>query len=248
MGYSRLRNDFSTRADRADVHGRPGAADRLRQRREPADRARRSCGRRRSPCGCRSARRAAGWCGSCWSRACVLSFAGGVVGPRARGRADARRCSRWCRRRAAAADQRRSPISRILAFTLGLTFAHRHRLRPAAGAARQPARSVDDAEGHGRIDRRHRRVAVPAQGPGHRAGRAQLPAAVRRRPVRAQPAEPEDHRHRRRARQPRDVPARRRRSAATTSQRAVQFYQRAARAAALGAGREVGGAWPRCRS
>ena len=27
----------------------------------------------------------------------VLSFAGGVARPRARGRADARRCSRWCR-------------------------------------------------------------------------------------------------------------------------------------------------------
>ena len=40
MGYSGLRNDFSTRAPRADVHGRPGAAHRLRQRREPADRAR----------------------------------------------------------------------------------------------------------------------------------------------------------------------------------------------------------------
>ena len=84
---------------------------------------------------------------------------------------------------------------------------HRRHLRTAAGAARQPSRSVDDAEGHGRRDRRHRRIAVPAQGPGRRAGGAQLPAAVRRRPVRAQPAEPEDHRHRRRARQPGDVPA-----------------------------------------
>ena len=31
-----------------------------------------------------------------------------------------------------------TPDARILAFTLGLTFAHRHHLRPAAGAARQP--------------------------------------------------------------------------------------------------------------
>ena len=40
MGYSRLRNDFSTAAARADVHGRPRPADRVRQCREPADRAR----------------------------------------------------------------------------------------------------------------------------------------------------------------------------------------------------------------
>ena len=52
-----------------------------------------------------------------------------------------------------------------------------------------------------------RRVAVPAQGAGHRAGGAQLPAAVRRRALRAQPAEPEDDRHRRGARQPGHVPA-----------------------------------------
>ena len=45
---------------------------------------------------------------------------------------------------------------------------HRRRLRPAAGAARQPSRSLEDAEGHGRLDRRRRRVAVPAQGPGRR--------------------------------------------------------------------------------
>ena len=32
--------------------------------------------------------------------------------------------------------------------------AHRHRLRPAAGAARQPHRSLDDDEGHDGIDRR----------------------------------------------------------------------------------------------
>ena len=88
-----------------------------------------------------------------------------------------------------------------------LTFVTGDRLRPAAGAARQPARSVDHAEGHDGIDRRHRRIAVPAQGAGDGAGGAQLPAAVRRRPVRAQPAEPEDDRHRRRARQPRHVPA-----------------------------------------
>ena len=93
----------------------------------------------------------------------------------------------------------------------------RHRLRPRARAARQPARPVDDAEGHGGIDCRHRRLAVPAQGAGRGAGRAQLPAAVRRGPLRAQPAESEDDRHRRRARQPRHVPVVAAISAATTT-------------------------------
>ena len=108
------------------------------------------------------------------------------------------------------------PDWRILAFTLRPDVRDRHHLRVAPRAPREPARSVDHAEGHRRIDRRHRRVPVPAQGAGRRAGGAQLPAAVRRRPVRPQPAEPEDDRHGRRARQPRDLPARRPRSAATT--------------------------------
>ncbi len=99
------------------------------------------------------------------------------------------------------------PDARILAFTLVLDLHHRRDLRPPAGAAREPARSVDHAEGHGRRDRRIRRLAVPAQGAGRRAGGAQLPAALRRRPVRAQPAEPEGDRHRRGARQPRHLPA-----------------------------------------
>jgi hypothetical protein len=43
---------------------------------------------------------------------------------------------------------------------------HRRCLRPHPGAARQPPGSLDDAEGHDGIDRGHRRIAVPAQGPG----------------------------------------------------------------------------------
>ncbi len=86
---------------------------------------------------------------------------------------------------------------------------HRHRLRPAAGAARQPSRSLEDAEGHRRLDRRRQPVAVPAQGPGRGAGRPQLPAALRRRALHAQPAEPARHRYRRpRAREPHLVPGR----------------------------------------
>ena len=117
-----------------------------------------------------------------------------------------------------------TPDLRILSFAFAVTLRHRRHLRPAAGAARQPPGSVEDAEGHGRIDRRRQPVAVPAQGPGHRAGRAQLPAALRRRALHAQPAEPAWHRHRRpRAREPRLVPGRpeperlRRRRAAPTS-------------------------------
>ena len=190
IGYSGLRNDFSTAADRADVHGRPGAADRLRQRREPADRARLHAaeGDRRAALARRVARPA--------GAAAAGREPGAVVASAARsGVALAVVLTRGLLALVPSDGrplliQRRRRTARILAFTLGLTFADRRRLRPAAGAARQPARSVDDAEGHGRRDRRHRRIAVPAQGPGHRAGRAQLPAAVRRRPVRAQPAEP----------------------------------------------------------
>ena len=99
------------------------------------------------------------------------------------------------------------PDWRILAFTLGLTFATGivFGLLPALRASRPDPWTT--LEGHRRIDRRHRRVAVPAQGPRRRAGGAELPPAVRRRPVRPQPAEPEDDRHRRGARQPGDVPA-----------------------------------------
>ena len=50
-----------------------------------------------------------------------------------------------------------SPDLRILAFTLVLTFATGDRLRPAARASREPAGSLDHAQGHDGIDRRRRR-------------------------------------------------------------------------------------------
>ena len=84
---------------------------------------------------------------------------------------------------------------------------HRHRVRIAAGAQGQQSRSVGHAEGHGRRHRRHRRLALPAQGPGRRASGVELPAALRRGTVRAQPAEPADHRHRRADGQPGHLPA-----------------------------------------
>ena len=84
---------------------------------------------------------------------------------------------------------------------------HRRRVRVAAGAQGQQPRSMGHAEGHGRRHRRHRRIALPAQGPRRRAGGAEFPAAVRRGTVRAQPAESSDHRHRRPDGQPGHVPA-----------------------------------------
>ena len=84
-----------------------------------------------------------------------------------------------------------TPDLRILALHLPADALHRRRLRPHPGAARQPPGSLDDAEGHDGIDRGRGRIAVPAQGPGGRAGGAQLPAALRSRTVRAQPAEPQ---------------------------------------------------------
>ena len=88
------------------------------------------------------------------------------------------------------------PDLRILLFTLGLTFLTGiiFGLLPALRASRpDPWTTLKDAVGSiagsgGSLFLR--------KGLGDGAGGAQLPAAVRRRPVRAQPAESEDHRHR----------------------------------------------------
>ena len=157
IGYSRLRNNFSTRAGRADVDGRAGAADCLRQRREPADRP--GVHAAEGDRGAAVARRVA--------RPASSADAGrehGAVGrrrsagPRAGGRADARAAGADAVQGPAAADQR-APRSAHPRLHARPDVRDRHRLRPAAGAARQPSRSVDHAEGRGRIDRRHRRVA-----------------------------------------------------------------------------------------
>ena len=183
-------------AHRADVHGRPGAADRVRQCRQPADRAR-VCAAARD-CRPAVARRLApdSSSGSCSSRA-------------------------WCSRSPAArlglllavwmtrgliglipTDGqplliRAEPDWRILAFTFALTlitgivFGLLPALRASRpdtwGTLKDTVGAVAGAGGH-----------LPAQGARRRAGGAQLPAAVRRRAVRPQPGQPAHHRHRRR--------------------------------------------------
>jgi hypothetical protein len=201
-------------APRADVHGRPRAADRVRERGQPAHRAGLHAAARDRRALSLGASRGSS-CGSCWSRAsCCRSRAArwACCWPSA----SRARCWRSSRPAAQPLLIRPTPDWRILRSP-DPHAGHGHRVRTAAGAARQQARHVGHAQGHAGRRGRGGRVALPAQGPRRRAGRAQLPAALRRRALRAQPPEPARHRHRHRPRQPRHVPARRRRSAATTT-------------------------------
>ena len=133
-------------ARRADVHGGPGAAHRLRQRREPADRARLHAAERdcRPPLARRVARSA--------GDAAARREPGAVVRrrrrrPRSRLRADARPAGADSVGWAAAPDPARAGPAHPRLYT-GADLPDRHRLRSASGAAREPARSVDDVEGH----------------------------------------------------------------------------------------------------
>ena len=203
-GFFRHPQRFLDCAGRVDVHGRPGAAHRLRKRCEPADRARILASERdRSTSVARRITPAA--------RPAVARREPGAVVHRRCGRPrdldgpDPRIAGADSRRRLPTPDKCTSrPADPVLHARPHVR--DRHHLRPVASAARKPARSVDHIERHRRIDRRRNGIAVPAKRPGHVAGGAELPASVRRRPVRPQPAEPADHRHRCGARQPGDVP------------------------------------------
>ena len=177
--------------DRADVHGRPGAAHLLRQRRQPAHRAwlHAPAGDRRPLVARRDARPA---------------------GPPAAGRkpralGDWRADGGVCGRRVDTGAARAHPVGKQPAvdpggarsahpwFHVRAHAGHGHRLRAAARPARQPAGSMDDVEGHGRHACRFRRIAVPAQGARDGAGGVEFPAAVWRRALRAQSPEPAHH-------------------------------------------------------
>ena len=167
-------------AARADGHGRPGAADRLRQRGQPAAGARLV-----APEGDRGAagpgrRAAAGSCASSWWRACCSSLAGGSLGlvVRRPGRATLLLRALPFERRGARAVAP-TPTCAWACFALGLSLAHRHRLRARAGDAVDAARRSPRAqERGGGGDRRHRGLPL-AQGPGGGAGGAVAAAAHR---------------------------------------------------------------------
>ena len=124
----------------------------------------------------------------------LLSLIGGALGIALVGGADAR-VDRADPAAAAAADSADAGSAHPQ-LHVRADAGHGRRVWPAARASREQARSVGDVEGHGRRRGGVGRVAVPAQGARRRASRAQLPVAVRRRTVRPQPAEPADHRHR----------------------------------------------------
>ena len=243
-GFSGLRNDFSTALHRADVHGRPGAPHRMRQRREPADRARLHAPERdrRAALARRVARPA---------RPAIARGEPGAVDDWRRDRRRARDRPDADAARVRPVGRPSDPDSRHARCAHPRVHARPHildrdRLRPGAGAAREPARSVGDAEGHGRRDRRQRRIALLAQRARRRAGRAQFSASVRRGAVRAQSAEPEDRGHRRRDRQSRHVPAL---AGVERLQRAArdELLRPAADEPASVARRQVGGASAPCR-
>jgi predicted permease len=98
-----------------------------------------------------------------------------------------------------------TPDVRILLYTSALTLITGvvFGLLPAL---RQSTGSVEHIERHGGRRGRVEGLALSAEGTRRGAGRAELFAVVRRRPLRGQPSESADHRDRRRHGQPRHVP------------------------------------------
>ena len=190
MGYSRSAKRFFDRADRADVHGRSGAAHRVRERRESPHRARLHAAEGNRGAVVARMRRAHGSFVNCSSKVSCCRSSAAALGLDLAFAADARPARTRAVGRTTAAGHARSPIGGSCVHA-GPSRSHRHHLRTVAGAAGQPPRPVDHAERHGGINCRHWRLAVPAQGSRHGAGCAQLSPAVRRGALRPQSAEPE---------------------------------------------------------
>ena len=155
-GDSSLREQFSSSLLVLMAMVGAGAADRLRQRRESVDRARRGVGKRRSPCGWRWAPAGRASSRNCWWKAC---------------------CSRW----PAARRDWRSPIwidrasggfppggqqpvdafdyARLAhaAIHAGSVARHRPAFRIDSGAAIHAPTARRNAEGSGRVHRRRGR-------------------------------------------------------------------------------------------
>ena len=136
-------------ARRVDVHGRASSCSSPAPTWRTCSSHAGSCGSGRSRCACRSARHAAQLVRQLLVESLVLSTCGRRAGARARRRADALAALA----RAIGGSPllvQAAPDARILLFTLGLTMRHGRRVRVAARSARQPARPVDDAQGHRR--------------------------------------------------------------------------------------------------
>ncbi len=170
-------------ADRVDVHGGAGAADRLLQRGEPAD--------------CAGGGAAEGDRGAAGGG----SVAPAVDGPTADRKPDAFDCRRGGGAvafgdhgaRAAglfAFERRAADASRRARFAdsglqCGAGDSHRVVVRHGSGAAIHAAGFMEHAEGRGGVGERHRNGGEAAQGPGDCAGGFQLSAAGGRGTVRA---------------------------------------------------------------
>ena len=149
---------------RADGHGRPRAADRLRQRGEPADGPRHRAASRRWPSASAWARAAGGWSASCWSRAwCCRCWAPSPA--RASPPGPATCCCARCRSSAAAPRvQRRARPARRPLHARGRPRDQRRSsaLAPALQLTRRRGRR--HAEGRGRGGRGRRPAAALRRG------------------------------------------------------------------------------------
>ena len=130
----------------ADGRGRLRAADRVRERRQPAAVALGEPRARDRACASRSARRAGASSGSCWSRACCSPSSAASSGSASPRRHPAVRSPP--RRTSAGRTGFSSRWTRIVfAFFAADLPGHRHPVRPGAGAARVEDRRQRGPEG-----------------------------------------------------------------------------------------------------